>query len=102
LMERLGRFVIPAESRTNRHPYRSTTRHVQAAYPFIADTSLGSDGAIIGRDALRRTFAFDPFRLYERGLLHGPNLLVLGDIGYGKSALVKLYLYRQVVFGYIP
>ncbi len=88
--------------RTFRHPYRGTTRHVQSAFPFMADAGLGSDGAIIGRDALRRTFCFDPFVLYQQGKLNGPNLLVLGDIGYGKSALTKSYLYRQVVFGYTP
>ncbi len=91
-----------AEPRTRRHPYRGTTRHVQSAYPFVADAGLGRRGAVIGRDGLRRVFCFDPFALYEQGELHGPNMLVLGDIGYGKSSLVKLYLYRQALFGYVP
>jgi type IV secretory pathway VirB4 component len=68
----------------------------------MTDASLGSDGAIIGHDALGRTFVFDPFVLYKAGHLNGPNMLILGDIGYGKSALTKSYLYRQVVFGYTP
>jgi type IV secretory pathway VirB4 component len=85
-----------------RHPYRGTTRHLQSAFPFMTDASLGSDGAIIGHDALGRTFVFDPFVLYQAGHLNGPNMLILGDIGYGKSALTKSYLYRQVVFGYTP
>ncbi len=93
---------MSASPRTWRHRYRGTTRHVQSAFPFMADAGLGSDGAVIGRDALRRTFCFDPFVFYEQGKLNGPNLLVLGDIGYGKSALTKSYLYRQVVFGYTP
>ncbi|HEY3005056.1 MAG TPA: hypothetical protein VGJ44_22100, partial [Kribbellaceae bacterium] len=75
---------------------------MQSAFPFMADAGLGSDGAIIGRDALQRTFCFDPFVLYQQGKLNGPNMLILGDIGYGKSALTKSYLYRQVVFGYTP
>lgn len=91
-----------ARRRTYRHPYRSTTRHVQSAYPWMADTGLGSDGVIIGRDALRRTYCYDPFVLYQRGRLNGPNMLVLGDIGYAKSALIKCYLYRQIIFGRIP
>ena len=33
------------------------------------------------------------------GMLPGPNMLVLGQIGRGKSAFVKTYLYRQAVFG---
>jgi type IV secretory pathway VirB4 component len=57
---------------------------------------------LIGHDALGRAFAFDPFTLYERRLLNGPNMLVLGDIGYGKSSLIKLYLFRQIVFGRVP
>jgi len=93
---------VSARPRSWRHPYRGTTRHVQAAYPFMAEAGLGSDGVIIGRDALRRTFCFDPFVLYQKGRLNGPNMLVLGDIGYGKSALTKSYLYRQAVFGYSP
>ena len=91
-----------ATPRIYRHPYRGTTRHVQSAFPFMADAGLGSDGVIIGRDALRRTFCYDPFVLYQKGRLNGPNMLVLGDIGYGKSALTKSYLYRQAVFGYTP
>jgi hypothetical protein len=75
--------------RTWRHPYRGTTRHLQSVYPFMADAGLGSDGVVIGRDGLRRTFCYDPFVLYQKGLLNGPNMLVLGDIGYGKSALTK-------------
>src|SRR5215211_5611826 len=93
---------VRATPRTYRHPYRGTTRHVQSAFPFMADAGLGSDGVIIGRDALRRTFCYDPFVLYQKGRLNGPNMLILGDIGYGKSALTKSYLYRQAVFGYTP
>jgi type IV secretory pathway VirB4 component len=89
-------------ARTWRLRYQSTTRHLQSAFPFMADAGLGSDGVIIGRDALRRTFCYDPFVLYQKGLLNGPNMLVLGDIGYAKSALIKCFLYRQAVFGYIP
>ncbi len=73
--------------KTYRTPYRSTTRHAQALYPLVADAPLDTAGAVIGRDALGRVFRFDPFRLYEAGRLHGPNMLVLGDIGYGKSSL---------------
>jgi len=85
-----------------RHPYRGTSRHAQSAYPFVADPGLGSDGVVVGHDALGRAFCYDPFVLYQQGRLNGPNLLLLGDIGYGKSALTKAYLYRQAVFGYVP
>jgi hypothetical protein len=90
---------VRATPRIYRHPYRGTTRHVQSAFPFMADAGLGSDGVIIGRDALRRTFCYDPFVLYQKGRLNGPNMLVLGDIGYGKSALTKSYPRRNLDAG---
>ena len=41
---------------------------------------------------------YDPFEMYGDAL-PGPNMLVLGDVGNGKSALVKTYLLRQLRFG---
>ena len=93
---------MPASPPTRRAPYRSTTRHAQALYPFLADATLGTRGTLIGQDSLGRPFVFDPFALYEQRLLNGPNMLVLGDIGSAKSGLVKLYLFRQLAFGRIP
>ena len=78
---------MPLAAKTHRVPYRSTTRHAQALYPFIADAPLDTPGVVIGRDALGRVVRFDPFRLYQAGQLHGPNMLVLGDIGYGVGDL---------------
>src|SRR6266536_2885548 len=93
---------MPAEPRPRRTAYRSTTRHAQALYPFLADATLGARGTLIGHDSLARPFVYDPFTLYEQRLLNGPNMLVLGDIGYAKSGLVKLYLFRQLAFGRVP
>ena len=47
----------------------------------------------------RREFFYDPFRLYRAGLLTNPNMLVVGQIGRGKSAFVKSFLWRQAAFG---
>jgi type IV secretory pathway VirB4 component len=93
---------MPPTPKTHRPPYRSTTRHAQALYPFLADAPLDTLGVVIGRDALGRVVRYDPFQLYQAGRLHSPNMLVLGDIGYGKSSLIKLYLYRQALFGHVP
>ena len=46
-----------------------------------------------------RRFRYDPFALYRSGLLTNPNMVVVGQIGRGKSAFVKTYLWRQAVFG---
>lgn len=79
--------------------HRVTTAHLGAAYPFISEGGLAAPGAYIGRDLFGGAFAYDPFELYARGVLTNPNMLVIGQIGRGKSALVKTYLWRQAVFG---
>ena len=92
---RLRRAVRPAE----RPGHLATTAHVQAAYPFVAEAGLGARGALIGRDVYGGPFVIDPWLLYREGRLHDPNLLILGRIGFGKSALTKTVLFRQRLFG---
>jgi len=79
--------------------HQATTRHLGAAYPFASEAGLGGRGVLIGRDLLGGAFVYDPFELYRRGLLTNPNMIVFGQIGRGKSAFVKTYLWRQAVFG---
>jgi type IV secretory pathway VirB4 component len=79
--------------------HRSTTRHAQAIYPFIAPGGLGGRGVFIGRDSSGGAFCFDPWVLYADGLLDDPNVIVLGKLGQGKSALVKTLLWRMLLFG---
>jgi type IV secretory pathway VirB4 component len=80
-------------------PHRVTSAQLQAAYPFVAEGGLGANGAYIGRDLLGGAFAFDPWELYAAGRLTSPNILVIGQIGRGKSSLVKTWLWRELVFG---
>ncbi len=68
--------------------HRVTTAHLQAAYPFISEGGLGSDGVYIGRDVFGGSFCYCPFTLYGKEIT-GPNMLVIGQIGYAKSSLVK-------------
>jgi hypothetical protein len=79
--------------------HQATTRHLGAVYPFASEAGLGGQGVLIGRDLLGGAFVYDPFELYRRGLLTNPNMVVFGQIGRGKSAFVKTYLWRQAVFG---
>lgn len=76
-----------------------TTRNLGAAYPFIAEAGLGRRGVVIGDDLLGGSFVFDPFELYAAGVVSNPNMVVFGQIGRGKSAFVKTFLWRQAVFG---
>ncbi len=77
----------------------TTTRHLGAAYPFVAEAGLGAAGVLVGRDLLGGAFVYDPFVLYRAGVLTNPNMIVAGQIGRGKSSFVKSYLWRQAVFG---
>jgi len=79
--------------------HRVTTAHLQAAYPFLAEGGLGDRGVYIGRDLFGGSFCHDPWELYRRGLVTGPNMIVLGQIGRGKSSFIKTYLWRSQVFG---
>jgi type IV secretory pathway VirB4 component len=79
--------------------HRFTTRHAQAIYPFVNAGGLGGRGAFIGRDGGGGAFCFDPWVLYGDGALDDPNVIVLGKLGQGKSALVKTLLWRMLLFG---
>ena len=77
----------------------ATTRHLCAAYPLVGEAGLGHEGVLIGRDVLGGSFVYDPFTLYRQGVITNPNMVVIGQIGRGKSSFVKSYLWRQAVFG---
>lgn len=79
--------------------HESTTAQLGAAYPMAAGPSLDDGGVIVGRDLLGGLFGYDPFELYARGVLTSPNMIVFGQIGRGKSAFVKTWLWRQAAFG---
>lgn len=78
--------------------HEATTAQLGAAFPFVASARLAG-GIVIGRDLHGGTFVHDPFALYEAGVLTNPNMVVLGQIGRGKSSLVKTYLFRQAALG---
>lgn len=78
--------------------HHATTAHLQAAFPFAVETGLGAPGVYIGRDASGGAFVFDAWEAYALGLISGLNMLIVGQIGRGKSSLLKTYLARQRVF----
>jgi type IV secretory pathway VirB4 component len=80
-------------------PHACTTAHLQAVYPFMASPGLGGRGVYIGRELMGGSFCFDPWELYAQGILTNPNMLIAGQVGRGKSSLVKSLLVRQQVFG---
>ena len=79
--------------------HRVSTAHLQSIFPGVCNGQEFSRGVYIGRDLYGGSFSYDPWELYANGLLTNPNMLVIGQLGRGKSALVKSYVYRQLVFG---
>lgn len=79
--------------------HSATTRHVQSVFPFVGSDG-SAEGVVIGQDAhTAEVVAYDPWLLADRGVISGPNMVVFGLIGTGKSSLVKTYLLRSLCFG---
>jgi hypothetical protein len=91
LRTRAGGLRLPA--------HEATTAQLGVAYPFAATSPLPVGRVLVGRDRAGGRFCHDPFELYASGTLTNPNVTILGQIGRGKSALVKSYLYRQHLYG---
>jgi len=87
-------------TRSRQPAHRCTTATLQAAYPFMAQDGLGARRVYIGADLCGGggAFAYDPWELAGTALT-GPGAVVLGELGEGKSALVKAYVFRQLAAG---
>lgn len=87
-------------------PHRATSDVMAGAYPFLAEAGLGSAGVYVGEDAWSGGgFCFDPWVLYQQGVLTNPNCLLAGVVGKGKSCLAKALATRSIAFGrrvYVP
>lgn len=82
--------------------HRATTRHGASLYPFQLEEGFGTNGVYVGVNvsAGMNGFFFDQFELYPRWVT-SPNMIVMGDVGQGKSALVKTFARRQrAVYGH--
>ncbi len=78
--------------------HRATTAQLCSAYPFQAAQGLGGRGIYLGTDELAGggAFCLDVFELYTRGVISAPNMLIVGQVGSGKSSAVKTLLYRTI------
>ena len=74
----------------------ASTASLGSAHPFLCGEGLGQRGLVIGTDQAGGLVCFDPFELYASGALAGPGIAVMGEIGRGKSSLVKSLVLRQV------
>ncbi|NJQ04043.1 ATP/GTP-binding protein [Streptomyces lonarensis] len=91
--------VLTPMHETARRPLYTETTTSQALYLPIAPPTLGTEGAIIGRELYSgKAFIYCPFSAFGDGL-PGGNMIVMGDTGRGKSALTKTYTARQIRLG---
>lgn len=86
-------------------PHRASSATLAGAYPFLTIEPLLA-GTYVGADVLTGSpFCFDPWALYNAGVLTNPNVLLAGVIGQGKSALAKSLAVRSIAAGrrvYVP
>jgi type IV secretory pathway VirB4 component len=91
-----GRPGVPVEWQ------RNTMAHLCSVFPFHADTGFGERGVLMGANVTggMSAFYFDPFEFYSQRHLTNPNMIVMGSVGFGKSATVKALVRRlKAVYG---
>lgn len=79
----------------------TTTKQAEILNTAIIGAPTGSRGIIVGRDILSRTsIAHDPITAYNEQprLVSSPNVVIIGDVGSGKSSLTKTaYVLRPLL-----
>ena len=79
----------------------TTTRQAEVLNSAVIGAPTGTSGIVIGRDVLSRTMiAHDPVTAYNAvpRIVSSPNVVVMGDVGGGKSSLTKTtYVIRPLV-----
>ncbi|KJF17933.1 helicase HerA domain-containing protein [Acidithrix ferrooxidans] len=68
--------------------------------PGFCETGSQNVAPILGASRFGGRFGFNPFELYRDGVISNPNAFVFGQVGKGKSALLKSYLARMFLLGY--
>lgn len=76
-----------------------TSRNVAPLCAIAGDGGGTSEGIVLGTATRGATYRFDPFDAYAEGLVTNPNVLVAGQVGRGKSALLKLLVLRSASAG---
>jgi hypothetical protein len=91
--------LIHPRDETVRKPVELASSVATSVYLPLAPPALGSQGVVIGRELYSgKAFVYCPFALFGDGL-PGPNKILLGDTGRGKSAEAKTYALRQALLG---
>jgi hypothetical protein len=101
-----GPAALRAWRRFRLSAHQDTSATLAGAYPFLAEGGLGGEGVFVGQDLYSGgSFVYDPWVLYQQGLITAPNVVLAGIVGAGKSALAKSLYTRSIPFGrrvYVP
>jgi hypothetical protein len=78
----------------------STTRQAEVLCTAISAPPTNVEGLANGIDlGTGQPVYHDPFSAYQLGIVSSPNVVVLGDLGRGKSSLLKtVYVVRPLTF----
>ena len=94
------RAAVASRQRLRIDRHNGTTAQCCTLFPFGVHSSSGYEGVYLGRDMLtggEEAFFYDPFVIYRDFSGMGAtntNMLIVGQPGMGKSAVVKTLLYR--------
>ncbi|MFK4299160.1 hypothetical protein ABH924_004341 [Arthrobacter sp. GAS37] len=83
-------------------PIPSSTRQGEATYLAVASAPTSYKGLLVGVDAdTGWMVAHDPFTGYKLGITQSPNVCFIGDLGKGKSSMMKCWgVLRALVLGH--
>ncbi|MTH70323.1 ATP-binding protein [Agromyces bracchium] len=102
----VGPEQLRMPSRLKLPKHQDTSATLAGHYPFLAEAGLGSAGVFVGQDLYSGgSFVYDPWVLYQRGMITAPNIVLAGIVGSGKSSLAKSLYTRSLPFGrrvYVP
>ncbi|MFF2485118.1 ATP-binding protein [Microbacterium sp. NPDC058062] len=101
-----GPAALRTPGRLRLPKHQDTSATLAGHYPFLAEAGLGPAGVFVGQDLYSGgSFVYDPWVLYQRGLITAPNVVLAGIVGSGKSSLAKSLYTRSLPFGrrvYVP
>lgn len=68
----------------------STTRQAEVLNTAVVSSPGGVQAPVVGIESLSEAVVqHDPFLAYDADLVSSPNILVIGDVGSGKSSVLK-------------
>lgn len=92
-------FYLPTK-RLRQPPHQCTSMELAAMYPALASRRWPSIGPVLGLDMLSGSeFCFDPWRLYDLGIIPSTGILLMGGYRQGKSFLLKRMISLLALFG---